>query len=76
METEAPGRFFLICLPFAHHANGSLSFVHLLTNKKGLNGLAHLWSLWHERAFIFIDNVFQLPFHLCASWPGLLDEGS
>jgi hypothetical protein len=25
---------FLICLPFAHRANGSLSFVRLLTKKQ------------------------------------------
>ncbi len=41
-------RFFLICLPFAHCANRSLSFVHLLIKKQtevirlqtGLNELA------------------------------------
>jgi hypothetical protein len=29
-----PRQFSLILLPFAHHANGSLLFVHLLTKKK------------------------------------------
>jgi hypothetical protein len=38
METQSngkrPRRFFLIRLPFAHRANGSLSFVRLLTKKQ------------------------------------------
>jgi hypothetical protein len=39
-----PGRFPLICVPFAHRANGNLSFVRLLTKKlTKLNGLVHLW---------------------------------
>jgi hypothetical protein len=29
-----PRRFSIICLPFAHHANGSLSFVRLLMNQQ------------------------------------------
>ncbi len=49
-----PRQFSLICFPFAHHVNVSLSFVRLLTKKQtkvypfanrlnGLNGLAHRW---------------------------------
>jgi hypothetical protein len=38
METSngkwKPRQFFLIRLPFAHRANGSLSFVRLLTKKQ------------------------------------------
>ncbi len=46
-ENGSPGEFPYIRLPFAHRANGSLSFVCLLTKKQmqrlnGLNGLAHL----------------------------------
>jgi hypothetical protein len=45
-----PRRFSLIRLPFAHRANGSLSYVRMLTNgnypfANGLNGLAHLWTI-------------------------------
>jgi hypothetical protein len=36
-KTE-PRRFLLIRLPFAHHANGSLLFVRLLTNGKETHG--------------------------------------
>ncbi len=54
METSnrirKPRRFSSIRLLFAHHANGNLSFVCLLTKKQTeiirlqwLNGLAHLW---------------------------------
>jgi hypothetical protein len=60
METSngkrKPSRFSLICLPFAHRANGSLLFVSLLAKKQteviclyglnvlnGPNGLAQLW---------------------------------
>jgi hypothetical protein len=32
-----PRRFFLIRLPFAHHANGSLLFVRLFTKKKKIS---------------------------------------
>ncbi len=55
-------RFSLIHLPFAHCANGSLSFVRLLTKKqwklsvckgtKWLNGLAHL-CLYHTMFDLF-----------------------
>ncbi len=34
MENGRPGDFSLILLPFAHCANGSLSFVHLLKKKQ------------------------------------------
>ncbi len=33
-ENEKPKRFSLIRLPFAHRANGSLSFVSLFTKKQ------------------------------------------
>ncbi len=33
-KDSPPSQFSLIRLPFAHHANGNLSFVHLFTKKQ------------------------------------------
>jgi hypothetical protein len=77
-----PRRFSLVRLPFAHCANGNLSFVGLLRKKQTkvtfanilnvLIGLAHLWSLPLSFPSVYFPRLSSYDSPLCLNSISLL----